>query len=730
MEDESGHAVGSMNPWAETTDFVQNPNWNNYNGFETPFGAMAEILQSWPGARQTSEQNHKTRHLRLISVIAGYPEILTGRRPLDIPLHKKAVLAFKLSDFLDQIKPDSDNSEWHSLRTMLLHYDLIKFNQEEKKTARKILRYLISCIRKNSTYGETQGYPVNQFHREEILFLNSLHSHDTNRIEHYWPISMIEESFQEPPLKIETIYVNTKRDKRNYLEHTFKFDEIHSWISDWSAPESNHLLNENFSQKWIIAASAILESLFAKLRSHIIEEKRPGSIVIDGGGRISYISTGSKEEEQRWFKSKLYSSFLQDPRHPHPFAKTISESIAEYAKKYTTEDKDNFIYQRIYSKDGLEKENGKPFWHKGSPTQALYGHLIGGDSSKYFLPKVVIDPSKERTNKERYLIDHIQPTPWFYDECICCNGQETTLSSMSSCSSIIKEGQFVCPFHYLFESLAESVGIRQTSFNELFLKQPRVFGDGDKRVTHILRFDGNSIGLNFEREFRTHYPPIEPNCLDVWNKEKHQILDINHSWSFREKRSEEENKDYHKLLTDIHNRRVQVLIRKQRRSFSFNSRWWIALRDAMKVNTECSLVPWILAGDDIVLVNKSDSSWESISALLRDFHTNLESSLNNNITFAGSIQDRTNTIIKNFNDAEELERKASWVWKKMAEESFSHLINEKKLLELHEKWEGDSELTHLLEWINSDIAQSYRFGPSGGPVSIIIPSDWKDHSSS
>ena len=86
MEVESEHTVGSMNPWAETTDFVQNPNWNYYNGFETPFGAMAETLQSWPGARQTSEQDYKTRHLRLISVIAGYPEILTGRRPLDIPL--------------------------------------------------------------------------------------------------------------------------------------------------------------------------------------------------------------------------------------------------------------------------------------------------------------------------------------------------------------------------------------------------------------------------------------------------------------------------------------------------------------------------------------------------------------------------------------------------------------------------------------------------------------------
>ena len=103
------------------------PNWNNFNGFETPFGAMAEILQSWPGTTQTSEQDDDERHLRLISTIAGYPEILTGRRPLDIPLHNKSELAFKLSEFLDCIKPDS-HSEWHSLRSLLLHHDLVHFS--------------------------------------------------------------------------------------------------------------------------------------------------------------------------------------------------------------------------------------------------------------------------------------------------------------------------------------------------------------------------------------------------------------------------------------------------------------------------------------------------------------------------------------------------------------------------------------------------------------------------
>ena len=57
-----------------------------------------------------------------------------------------------------------------------------------------------------------------------------------------------------------------------------------------------------------------LESLFAKLRSHIIDEKRPGSIVIDGGGRISYISEKSKENEQNGSRRNLYNSFLQSTK--------------------------------------------------------------------------------------------------------------------------------------------------------------------------------------------------------------------------------------------------------------------------------------------------------------------------------------------------------------------------------------------------------------------------------
>ena len=316
MEEGMGHSRGSMNPWAESEEYLAKPNWNNINGFETPFGAMAEILQSWPGTTLTSEQDDDERHLRLVSTIAGYPEILTGRRPLDIPLHKKSELAFKLSEFLDCIKPDSD-SEWHSLRSLLLHHDLVHFkSHRKKKTAKEILECLITSIRNYSTFGKIRkSYNEQQFHEEELMFLTSLHSNSSRRIKQFWPERLIDLNLNPMTLNTDLIFFHSTNKRRNYCEYTFTFDEIHKWIRNWSSPKNQNLLSANFAQKWIIASSAILESLFAKLRSHIIDEKRPGSIVIDGGGRISYISKETKENEHKWFKEKLYTSFLQDNIH-------------------------------------------------------------------------------------------------------------------------------------------------------------------------------------------------------------------------------------------------------------------------------------------------------------------------------------------------------------------------------------------------------------------------------
>ena len=43
-----GQSRGSMKLLAESEEYFDSPNWDNLSGFETPFGAMAELLNSWP----------------------------------------------------------------------------------------------------------------------------------------------------------------------------------------------------------------------------------------------------------------------------------------------------------------------------------------------------------------------------------------------------------------------------------------------------------------------------------------------------------------------------------------------------------------------------------------------------------------------------------------------------------------------------------------------------------
>ena len=724
-----GHRRGSMNPWAESEDYYDKPNWTKFNGHETPFGVIAELLQSWPGSSQTSEQSHEERHLRLISVIAGYPEILTGRRPLDIPLHKKSELAFRLSEFLDKIRPDSE-SEWHSLRTLLLHHDLVSYgNGRERKTAKEILECMVISIRNYSTFGDTrESYPSGRFHDEELMFLTALHSQSIERIGRYWTENLRELNLNPKPLQTNQIHVNSTEKRRNYVEHVFKFDEIHRWINKWSTPADRNLFHKNVGQKWIIAASAILESLFAKLRSHIIDEKRPGSIVIDGGGRISYISRKTREDEQQWFKKILYTSFLQSLKHPHPYAKTITQQIQTYAEK-----KEGVVLKKI--EHYVKEEDQVILWSdreedKDKPTKSMFQVLIGEEAAMHFIPPVVVDPSKGRDEQSRFLIDYNAPKPWMFSECVICNHEHTGLENVSSCKEIIEHNHFVCPFHFLFGGLAESVIVRQTSFADLYLKQYESFSEGEEQISHILRFDGNSIGLTFEREFEDFDRPEYDTYSEIWENECDNILNINERWNLPKQHEHlsEREKNHQKHL--LFNRRLQVFIRKQRRSYSFNSKWWTALRGAMWKNRDCNLIPWILAGDDIVLVNQSKSKIDSICSFLNDFHTKLHEELGERITFAGSLQRRESlSITDGFHKAESLEKLASTVWKKLASSDFPDLLNDKKREELEKEW-NPAVHSEIHDWIKSRSAFQFRFGSREKPNSIIIPSNWKDYSSS
>ena len=114
-----------------------------------------------------------------------------------------------------------------------------------------------------------------------------------------------------------------------------------------------------------------------------------------------------------------------------------------------------------------------------------------------------------------------------FSECVICNHGHTGLENVSSCKEIIEDNHFVCPFHFLFGGLAESVIVRQTSFADLYLKQYESFSEGEEQISHILRFDGNSIGLTFEREFEDFDRPEYDTYSEIWENECDNILNIN-----------------------------------------------------------------------------------------------------------------------------------------------------------------------------------------------------------
>ena len=343
---------GSINPWNLFGERHKKPEWK-HDKYETPFAAISSFLELWPGDEQTSECDISERHLRLIETVAGYPEILVGRRPLDMPLHPRSKLAFELSNFLDRIQSPNCNSEWHSLRSFLLHADLKMFadnaNSEEEHH-HKFLHVLLKTIRDNSEFGLHEDF-ADTLHPDEHRLLTTLHSKSKDRVDAFWPLGDLGGiNFNKKLNRNIDLLINDGdsglSNNPNYIEHTFRLSKIHTWITKWSNTEMFH---PNTSHHFSIGASAFLESVIAKMRSNILDEKRPGSIIVDGGGKITYISKNRKEDEKKWIETQLRNILMIDKsidarKKTHPFQKVIEKKIIQYGhlvederKKITSE---------------------------------------------------------------------------------------------------------------------------------------------------------------------------------------------------------------------------------------------------------------------------------------------------------------------------------------------------------------------------------------------------------
>ena len=259
------------------------------------------------------------RHLRFIQIVAGYPEIGRGMYPLDWPTHPMSVKALQLSLFLDSLAVPEEliqnpSIKAHSVRSAILALDARKYEygkkgelDEKGKSDKKQLKALHkTCL--TLLFKAIRVYVNRESNIDEIadenneksashyehLFLNNLHSSVKMRRENWWFDSNSEKQLKDLPICDEQV-------NREQHTHQIKLGSIQKWIQEWSTENSkNYPYEENTRHNLLIGASVMLECLFARIRQHIITEYRPGCVIIDGGGRIEFLTkNGDVESEMK-----------------------------------------------------------------------------------------------------------------------------------------------------------------------------------------------------------------------------------------------------------------------------------------------------------------------------------------------------------------------------------------------------------------------------------------------
>lgn len=686
--------------------------WNEYTtNYATPLALMGKILTNWPGTRPTSEMAYEIRHRRLVEMIAGYPEIVTGKRPLDIPTHHRSMEALKLSLYFDSIENKfSENSEWSSLRTTLLDWDLLwpalhKENGKRKKSNINPLHStfvgcLIHHIELFEEIDKLSEEGLKEFELDKSNFLRALHSSHNSR-EGYWPnettLAKKPGTFDEAMNSLTLLGQNdvpfeelsedgSEENSHNssmagFYEHSVKFEKIQSWIRWYCVQtEEDSPIGPNIRQNLHLGASAILEGVFARIRSKVLAEKRPGAITVDGGGRICFISTESPDDEKIWIDDIITQSLDLDATHLHPYNQVIIDSIKKWGMLTNRAYLIDRTGKKIFWKDDKDKftkldEKKEAFWRDFLTSQLR--HITG----KYY-------PNANQDYKENNTSSKEKSKNSFYrnKDCNFCMGVDSEQEKASSPRELLEtcdvdaEGikNQVCVFHHVMFYLGNAVKIRQLS---QFSKS--VFAKNQHKIHHVIHLDGNGIGQIFTQDYQKIDPPLyheahqnkanfENLMLPFWSGNYDAITNLNESWrnimEMFEDQFDERLADHPKILKLLTKRRVQSYLQRKRRSFDFNANWWISFHEGVYSNPNNHLEPWVAAGDDLILVNRKTNNVLAVVNTLEQFHDSLMKHFDGSvpISFGAGISEKVKKDISiTIENSHGAEKSAKRSWKQL-----------------------------------------------------------------
>ena len=220
----------------------------------------------------------------------------------------------------------------------------------------------------------------------------------------------------------------------------------------------------------------------------------------------------------------------------------------------------------------------------------------------------------------------------------------------------------MCFFHFFLFEIGNLFQTRQKGNLSLVDGTNVVNFGSETTVNHLVMFDGNGIGSIFtkfnsadERELMPHVDERTAK-LASYLYEEIQLPEV--------KGKSDPNRERREKLINF---RHSLIIRMQRKAQIHNSTWWIAFHETLVENGISNLIPWIIAGDDVMLANESSElDDEQIWAWLTAFIDRIVDRMPNGypISLAGAVVSRDEqTITSTYEEAKKLEKLAGYAWK-------------------------------------------------------------------
>lgn len=605
--------TGSLDPWCKDGSECK-PEWNAEKmGHEHPLEFMAELLQQWPTGAPTVDLEDEERHLRFIQIVAGYPEIGRGMYPLDWPTHPMSVKALQLSLFLDSLPvPLNLNFQKapprvHSVRSAILTIDAQEYesNDLSKKGLPEIqricLKILFESLRRWQSPERDEQWGCN---REESAFLTSLHSSD-NRGQDKWPKKG--KKFN-PSVYLQRI----NRDSFDLENvHTFKFNKIQTWLTEWTQNSVDDLsfIEPNVRHNLHIGSSVMLESMFAMLRKHIISKYRPGSIIIDGGGQISFYT--QKENVKKELFNLVEKSFIggEENKNIHPYNHAILNTLIRFGEGKICRKKEckSFTPNEKQKMEFVNCDCGSqfPYWEwkeDGTPRRLAFERFLMKDNAaKKFYPQMKY---KNEYEPEQNLN---QP------QCPLCNLETENNSNWDGIFNV----KGICFLHALTFKIGESHKRRDLSIRII----GKAIQSDQSHIHSCAMVDLNALGVFFNLDLAKS---VKEKMLSIETHKNGSVKDVKKikNWIVNEAnvfdtsmsvaKPECVPKGYDLIYNNI---KDQIQIFKERKSFRFNSIWWNCVSQIIEQKSKPmgELGVWVAAGDDLLFVRKGKKGEENDS---------------------------------------------------------------------------------------------------------------------